>query len=271
MKKTQVALMIAAGLGLSAGSAFGVTTTFFGIDFNPDAGSGMDVTPLDMFPNATMAEDAFKSNLVGVNTEDFEGQTAEGNDFTSFHGMSIPDRIEFNATNFARISSESLLINQPMVMGVNDGRYPTSGDNRLFIPQAQGEDTVITFEDENGMPAPQAAFGFYGVDIGDFGGALVVLTQMDGSEQSYDVSSALFGPHGMGPGANGSVLFFGLIDTDNPFTQVTLRNTNSGTDGFAFDDFTIGQIESVVIPIPTVAGLGAVGLVGLTARRRRSI
>jgi hypothetical protein len=263
-------MLLAAGLGMSAGSAFGVTQTYFGIDFNPDAASGSNPTPLVSWPNADMAETQFKSNLVGVTTETFEGVTAEGTPFSDFHGMPIDERIEFNPMNFARISQDSLLIDQSLVAGVNDGRYPTSGTNRLFIPQAQGEDTVISFEDENGVPAPQAAFGFFGVDIGDFGGALLVLTQMDGSTQEYDVST-IFGPHGSGTAANGSVLFFGVIDTENPFTSIILRNTAPGTDGFAFDDFTIGRIENVMIPLPSVAGLGAFGLMGLASRRRRAL
>ena len=50
-------------------------------------------------------------------------------------------------------------------------------------------------------------------------------------------------------GLGGSVLFWGLIDTDNPFTSLTFGNTAAGTDFFGFDDMTIGSVEQVV-PTP---------------------
>jgi len=73
--------------------------------------------------------------------------------------------------------------------------------------------------------------------------------------------------------SGGSVLFWGLIDTLNPFTSITFGNTNAGTDFFGFDDFTIGTIQQVAAtPEPgtmVLMGLGAVGAFFLKRRRDR--
>ena len=49
-----------------------------------------------------------------------------------------------------------------------------------------------------------AAFGFYGVDIGDFSGQVTVTT-VNGGTNVYNVGNTVNGP-------GGSVLFWGVID-----------------------------------------------------------
>jgi hypothetical protein len=38
------------------------------------------------------------------------------------------------------------------------------------------------------------------------------------------------------------MLFFGFIDTANPFTSITFGDTAPGVDFFGFDDMTIGTV-----------------------------
>jgi hypothetical protein len=133
------------------------------------------------------------------------------------------------------------------------GRYPISG-NQYFDT---GSDFTITFS------TAIAAFGFYGVDIGDFGGQVTLtLTHLVGPQTVVTVPNTI---NGLG----GGVLFFGNIDTANPFTSITFGDTAQGVDFFGFDDMTIGTIEQVH-PTPdsgsTLSLLG-LALVGLAALR----
>ncbi|MSV28166.1 MAG: PEP-CTERM sorting domain-containing protein [Bryobacterales bacterium] len=130
------------------------------------------------------------------------------------------------------------------------GRYPTSGDNFWNTSTS----LVVT------LSAPVAAFGFYGVDIGDFNGQVTVTTD----STFYNVGNTL---NGLG----GAVLFWGVIDTANPFSTITFGNTNSGTDVFGFDQMTVGDVQQVVAPFPEPSTWTLLGsaLAGICFLRRR--
>jgi hypothetical protein len=136
------------------------------------------------------------------------------------------------------------------------GRFATSGSQYLEVSQSAFN---ITFS------SPVAAFGFYGTDIGDFNGQLTVTTQNGGSTL-YTVANTV-------NGANGSLLFWGIIDTANPFISVTFGNTAAGVDFFGFDDMTIGDIQQVAqTPLPAALPLliGGIGAMVMVARRRKN-
>jgi len=234
IKAGAAALLLTVGAA-SSGSAAPIT--FFG----EDLGQGENVR-LAATPNADAARNAFFANLVGVGTETFEGFSA---------GTGAPLAVNFGAAGTATLGGSGEVASVPT--GTNGvGRYPISGDNYWET----GAAFTITFSD------PVAAFGFYGIDIGDFGGQ-VTLTLAGGGAQVVNVPNTV-------NGRGGGVLYFGIIETLT-FTSITFGNTAGGVDFFGFDDFSIGSLEQVKIPVPAALGLFGIALAGLgMAMRRRA-
>jgi len=138
-----------------------------------------------------------------------------------------------------------------------EGRYPSSGDQYL---SSGTERLRINFN------TPIDSFGFYGIDVGDFGATLTI-TLANGDVKQFKIP-----PVSSDGEATGSVMFWGIVANESPFSSITFGSDMAPITGdtFAFDDFTIGHI----IPLPNAFGLGAMGLVcltGVSAVRRRRI
>ncbi len=226
---------------LMSASVFAAPVTFFGLDQGPG-----EYGRLTTYTNATAASNDFLSQLVGVGTETFEGFK---------DGKNAPLTLTFPGAGTATLSGYGASIDQVTGSGSNGvGRYAISGSK--FV-ETGDKGFTITFAD------PVAAFGFWGVDIGDFGGDLIIKTTND----TYTLNTK------NNPG--GSVLFWGIIDT-SLFTSITFSNTAAGTDYFAFDNMTIGSLAQInpntgsEVPEPSTIALAGAGLIGLvTAARRR--
>lgn len=237
MRKAIFATFTAGSIAvLSSMSAAAVDIDFFG----QDRGPGESPPGLSSWANSSAAEASFLSYLVGVGTENFDSKTVG----------SGPGALSFPGAGTATMVGDAIV--QAGHNGV--GRYPISGANWVETSSS----LRINFDQAT------AAFGFYGVDVGDFGGNLT-LAFVDGTTRSFSLATA-----GM-PG--GSVLFFGYINDGTPFTSVTFGNTAPGVDYFAFDNMTIGSVEQVEPPNVPEAGatLGMLGfaLVGLTVANRK--
>lgn len=188
------------------------------IFFGEDLGLG-EATRLPSWPNAEAAQTAFLSNISLAGVEDFESFTA---------GAGHPHNVTFGSIT-GTINAGTI---ENIPTGTNGfGRYPTSGDQYL---ETQSSMTLS-------LSGRCAAFGFYGIDIGDFAGRVyIAFTLADGGGSAY-----IYPPHTNGAG--GSVLYFGVYgdSADLEFTAVVFGNTGAGTDAFGFDDFTIGTLAQL--------------------------
>ncbi len=246
-----VALAVALVTVLGGGLAHAVPVVFFGQDLNT-----VEAQRLAAHPISDAARTAFLANLVGVGTETFEA---------ILHLTLAPLPLTFPGAGTATLTGDGIVLDldalglpAPLTIA---GRYPISG-----VKHWDAGDVFSV-----GFSSPVAAFGFYGSDIGDFGGQ-VTLTLKGAADVVLTVPSVI-------NGVGGSVLYFGVIDTENPFTSLTFGNTAVGFDSFGFDDMTIGSLAQVVtsppspppvpeIPEPSTGLLMATGVAGLRMLQR---
>ncbi|MBD2176109.1 PEP-CTERM sorting domain-containing protein [Pseudanabaena sp. FACHB-1998] len=228
MNNVQKLFVSAVGLAaLSVGTAKPADAAYLTY-FGQDQGQGESVR-LAATPQSNQARNNFFSNLVGVGTETFESKAI---------GATAPIVAAFGA-DFATITGSGSI--EAVTPGTTNGvgRYAISGSK---FYEVSGNFT-LTFN------TAQAAFGFYGVDIGDFNGQVTLtFNKVTGGTQTFTVPTTQT--------LGGGSLYFGVIgtDTNDLFSSVTFGNTSSGVDFFAFDDFSIGRKEQVrAVPVPGVA------------------
>lgn len=252
---TKLASLALVAVIASAAAAQAAPTTFFGEDVH-----NSEFTRIAATPNADAAEASFLSFLTGTSTEDFEGFA---------EGTGTPLNLSFTgsaAALSATLSGGNGTI-QAVPLGTTNGvgRYATSGTNFFEVRAGGANNFVSTFG------TAIAAFGFNGIDIGDFGGRLSLeLTFDDATTDTVDVQTT----EGSLGSTGGSVFYFGYIvgNGDPLISSVAFKTTTGTGDFFAFDDFTIGDREQVTtpaIPVPAALPLLATGLGAFGLLRRR--
>ena len=231
--KALAATAVIATVSLSASAA---PTTFFGED---------PTTAGVLGPNSTPARTTFLTNLSGAGTEDFEALTGSQPFNLLFPGTTVA----LNATLAGTIS---------LATSPSTGRFATSGTNYITASTGNFDITFAT---------AISAFGFNGIDIGDFvtQQMTITLTDINGTPTAFTV------PHSLNIGNTAqATLFWGFVDAGNSYTSISFANAGGG-DTFAFDDMVVGDVGQIVDPEPngvpepatlllTALGLGLLGL-----------
>jgi hypothetical protein len=241
MFNTSIRTLIIVGL-LAGGSsgALAAPLTFFGMDQIPGG-----IVPAG--GNAETARNSFLGNLTSVGNESFEGLAL---------GTTPPIVLSFPGSN----GNLAATLNSSQNVVVTDqnpvGQFSTSGSQHLDADFG----TTLTIDFAS---TPISAFGFYGTDISDSGGDLVV-DIIDTLNTLTSFTVVLDGQ------TSGNVMFWGFVDASTAYKTVVIRNTSS-SDRFGFDDMVIGDQQQVSVNVPepgTLAVLG-LGLLGFAAARRR--
>ncbi len=278
MKNTVTRLALASLLAMGLGSAQAYTTTM-GEDLNGNPEVALTLTPdSNSVSAASTFLDSFKGASVGIGTENFESPLtpvgATGPLTLSYPGTG--GSLTATLTGGTGVVACVLCIenngdpNAPTELdpatGLPLGRYSvpadasssTNGKNyfNVVVPKNSGTsvstaDFTVTFNQNI------AAFGFYGIDIGDHGGTLSVqLLRDDGS-----VINTLSVGNDISGDADGSVLFFSVTagSASELFRSIRFLTTGSrDDDGFAFDNFTIADACQAGIACGSTGGGGDV-------------
>jgi len=233
-------IFAASAILVSVSYAAATPITFFGQDLAPNNNP-------NAIPNSKAAQTQFLSNFSSFQVQSFD-TFASG---TSVTGAGIT--VSFGPAGNATLvgsgdGSGSVITNVASV-----GAFPISSPNYLN----QNFDSTLTLTFQN----PQVAFGFFATDVSDSGGNFLIKI---GNAAPITVLT-----NGQ---PSGNAIYFGIIDTANPFTTVVLTNSAPGSDLFGFDDFTICTAAQVVgpsVPEPSTLTLLGIGVAGFIKSRRR--
>ena len=243
----------ASAIGLAAtalpSSAF---TTYTG--FDPNGNPSVNLVSTTGIPVSSAAEAAFLANLVGTGTETFES-------FGS--GTGAPLSIVFPGAGTATFTGSGGIDSTPAGTTNGFGRYGVSATKFWEVNAGSAGSFDINFS------TPVAAFGFYGIDIGDFNGTLSLLFD------NGNIATQLI-PTASQNVADGSVLYWGIITnpSEGDISSISFKTTEGTGDIFAFDNMTIGSRQQVK-PTSAVPGplplFGAGAAFGWSRKLRRRI
>lgn len=242
MKRTGFLLVTLLFLKVNVGSAS--VMIFFGEDINRDGGSTV-ASPV----KSSAASGRFLANLANIGTETFEAIPT---------GTFVPMNVNFSSLGSAVLSGSGTVVSGDD----GSGRFPISGSHYLLT--APGDGFNLRFS------TPVSGFGFYGTDIGDYGGQIVLtLTDVRGQISTLTVPNTVVSDGS----TTGSVLYYAFLDNADAYTNILLSNVQVGNssipDSFAFDNLTVGSVSASPEPGAfALMGLGTVGLFGLQRVKR---
>lgn len=175
-------------------------------------------------PNADAMHAQFLSNIQAPEVESFESFSVGSYSTLSVNSFSQAGTVELKGTKYD--------IRQG---NIGFGRFPLHGTK--FLDAQAGPEFRLEFQ------TPVAAFGFYGVDLGDFSGTISIKTSLGGG--SVNVYPIPFN----GQTSNGDVIFWGVTDASK-FDKIEF-DTSHSVDYFAFDMFTVASLQQITTRPPT--------------------
>jgi len=260
----------------SAGTAHAYDITY-GVSFG-HSGSSDPTRPLPTFAAALAARNDF-----------FDGGMPAVQDFESVAvGTTGPLSLTFGSGDSSVVATLSGTAGKVVSVAsgaTDEGRYsvgvpPGSMGNRYWETKATSTGSTFELWFDN----PVVKFGFFGIDVGDFGGVLE-LEILGGTAGSSTVLTTL-SPAGAitGTRADGSILYFGVTASETEssewFRGVRFRSFAPGSrasvadDVFAFDSFTVVAAPRTTppgtVPAPGTLALLGTALMGLALLRRRA-
>lgn len=225
-----------------SGCLFSASAQAYVVHFGEDlAGAGTN--------HAQAAETSFLTSLSGnVYHEDFESFA-----YGPYNNLALTFDSSFSANLMSGTTNTG-------VNSARDGRFSVGDESRKYWQAPESLSSfVIRFTQ------PISAFGFYGIDIGDWGAQLSVRLS---NGQVFDLGHSL----GESGSTNSSLLYFGLqaSSLSETFDSVEFYSTVSDsrtTDYFGFDKMTValpnGQVSE-----PAGWALLGLGMLGLGWRSR---
>jgi hypothetical protein len=251
----------------------GFVTTF---GQTPNGSTGF---PLSTYPQAASARNTFVSGVT-ASFYDFESATVDDITVTN-RSLSISlGGVTATLSGGGRVAS----VDQVAPDLTDQGRFSVSGVSCPPSPIPKPPGCLNQGKNYWEATAPNGStssfkidfssavdsFGFFGIDIGDFGGTVSMVLTRASDDTTFTVApgaGALTGTP-----ADGSVLFFGVRAdiADDYFKSVQfIASGGSGADVFAFDMFTATAAPGTPVPLPGSLALVGAALGGLALVRRR--
>ncbi len=225
-------------------------------------------------PGGTVTADVLAARAAFIGALDNSVQSFGFERLDLIQGTPSPITTTFTGSAGSSITATLAGSASQQIMGSDEaGRFNTTSPGSKYwrVNSTAGAGNFsITFD--RGV----SAFGFYGTDIGDFGGVLsLVLTPFGGGPDE----TLIVRPQSASPAGSGALLFYGFADTNSVYRTITFVSSGTSTaeDYYGFDDFVIADRGQIRVPTPptgmpepgslALAGLGL--LAAASARRAR--